>query len=237
VSPFFFFSGKLVENGEEKAVSFQVPRGTPGAELLMDWDTLGMRATGSYTAVFKDCVVPEMFKQAEIPYGGSPAADPFQAAFICWFEPTVASVYAGIAAAATKTARDAVINKSRLPFGEVKHYPGTQYTMAEMVIAVEAMRAFIRRSAQRLGDPDRRGLDDIALALSTKEFVMDQAVRVVDNAIQVVGGGAFFKRSPLERMYRDVRAGKLHPPSHFDSIEAIGKAAFGIERRPTPRFL
>jgi acyl-CoA dehydrogenase len=99
------------------------------------------------------------------------------------------------------------------------------------------MRAFIRRSAQRLGDPQNRTPDDLALALATKTFVMEQAVRVVDQAIQVVGGGAFFKRSPLERMYRDVRAGKLHPPSHYDGLEAIGKAAFGIERRPTPRFL
>jgi alkylation response protein AidB-like acyl-CoA dehydrogenase len=237
VSPFFFFSGKLVENGEAKSVTFQVPRGTPGAELLMDWDTLGMRATGSYTAVFKDCVVPEMFKQGELPYGSPLGTDPFQAAFLCWFEPSVAAVYCGIAAAAKNAARDAVINKTRLPFGEVKHYPGTQYGMAELVIGVEAMRAFIRRSAQRLGDPQNRTPDDLALALATKTFVMEQAVRVVDQAIQVVGGGAFFKRSPLERMYRDVRAGKLHPPSHYDGLEAIGKAAFGIERRPTPRFL
>lgn len=237
VSPMLFFSGLLEENGEKKVLSFQVPKGTPGAQVIEDWDTLGMRATGSYTTVFKDCVVPEMFKTNETPYGGAFGVDAFQAAFLCWFEPTVASVYTGIAAAAMKLAREFVMTRTRLPFGEVKHYPSVQYGMAEMVIGVESAKSFIRRTAQRLGTPDRRGPDDIALAVTTKVFATEQAARAVDTAMQVVGGGAFFKRSPLERMYRDVRAGKIHPPSHYDALEIIGKNALGITERRIPRFL
>ena len=237
VSPFLFFSGYLEEeNGERTVYTFQVPKGTPGATVLDDWDTLGMRATGSFTTVFKDCVVPEMFKQNEIPYGGGVGVDPFQAAFLCWFEPTVASVYTGIAAAALKKTRESVVGKSRLPFGEVQDYPGVQYGIAEMVIGVEAARSFIRRTAQRIGSPERRGPEDIALAVATKTFATDTAARVVDTGMQVVGGGAFFRRNPLERMYRDVRAGKFHPPSHYDALEVVGKTFLGIERRPEPRF-
>jgi alkylation response protein AidB-like acyl-CoA dehydrogenase len=237
VSPMLFFSGWIEEGGEKKVLSFQVPKGTPGAEIIEDWDTLGMRATGSYTTVFKDCVVPELFKTIETPYGGAFGVDAFQASFLCWFEPTVASVYTGIAVAARNVARDTVMKRARLPFGEVKHYPSVQYGMAEITIGIESARAFIRQTAQRLGTPERRSADDIALAIATKVFATEQAARVVDTAMQVVGGGAFFKRSPLERMYRDVRAGKIHPPSHYDALEIVGKSAVGITGRQMPRFL
>ena len=236
ITPFYFYSGVLEENGEKKVLSFQVPKGTSGVEVVKDWDTLGMRATGSYTIVFKDCVVPEMFKANETPYGGSFGADEFAAAFLCWFEPTVASVYVGIAAAARNIAVEAVKGRDRLPFGPVQDYPGTQFAVAEMYIGIEAARAFIRRTAQRLAGPDRRDAQSLALAVSTKVFATDQAAKVVDLAMQTVGGGAFFKRSPLERMYRDVRAGKIHPPSHYDALEIVGKAALGMTERKTPRF-
>ncbi|MGH2610107.1 MAG: acyl-CoA dehydrogenase family protein, partial [Tepidiformaceae bacterium] len=63
------------------------------------------------------------------------------------------------------------------------------------------------------------------------------AVRVVDRAMEVIGGGAYFKRTPLERMYRDVRAGKFHPLPHYDALEVIGKTELGIPDTQNPRFL
>lgn len=44
-----------------------------------------------------------------------------------------------------------------------------------------------------------------------KRHAVLQAKAVVDIALDVVGGPAFFRTSPLERAYRDVRAGLFHP--------------------------
>ena len=52
----------------------------------------------------------------------------------------------------------------------------------------------------------------------------------------MVGGSALYRRLPLERMFRDVRAGPLHPPTNDLAIEALGKAALGIPPDALPRW-
>ncbi|MBI3303702.1 MAG: acyl-CoA/acyl-ACP dehydrogenase [Deltaproteobacteria bacterium] len=42
------------------------------------------------------------------------------------------------------------------------------------------------------------------------------------------GGASYFKRLPLERHYRDVRAGLFHPFDSDETLEFLGKSAFGI---------
>jgi alkylation response protein AidB-like acyl-CoA dehydrogenase len=237
VSPLHFFNAILEENGERKILTFQVPKGTPGANIIEDWDTMGMRATGSFSIEFKDCIVTDAMKAGEIPADRDITEDTFAAPFICWFEPSVSAVYTGIAVSARDFARNYVANRSRLPHGPVKHAPGVQYAIAEMFIGVESARAFYRRSARRLEDPGWRDLNALALATATKLYCTKQAIAVVDQAMEVVGGGSFFKRMPLERMYRDVRAGTYHPPSRFDGLEWIGKAELGIPMTQSPRFI
>jgi alkylation response protein AidB-like acyl-CoA dehydrogenase len=45
-----------------------------------------------------------------------------------------------------------------------------------------------------------------------------------------------FKRHPLERHYRDVRAGTFHPFGNDIAREVIGKAALGIPMADDPRW-
>ncbi len=234
-NPFVAFSGLLEEDGETKVLTFQLPKETAGVTIIPDWDVMGMRGTASYTVEFKDCVAPEAFKMFEIAQDTPIEDQGFP--FLFWFAPTIAATYTGIAAAARDYARNAVATRSRLPHGELRHTPGVQYSVAEMFIGVESARAFVRRSAQRLGDPTWRNPDALALAEATQQFATQSAVKVVDTAVELMGGGAFHKRSPLERMYRDVRAGKFHPIPHWDALETIGKAELGISELQSPRFL
>ncbi|WP_369122432.1 hypothetical protein [Aeromicrobium chenweiae] len=48
---------------------------------------------------------------------------------------------------------------------------------------------------------------------------------IVDTALEVAGGGAFFRSSPLERAYRDVRGGPFHPLPPEATLELIGRRA------------
>jgi alkylation response protein AidB-like acyl-CoA dehydrogenase len=48
---------------------------------------------------------------------------------------------------------------------------------------------------------------------------------VVDTALEVAGGGAFFRGSPLERAYRDVRGGPFHPLTPEATLELLGRRA------------
>ena len=57
---------------------------------------------------------------------------------------------------------------------------------------------------------------------------MENAVQVVDLALRAVGGVSYYKRLPLERYYRDVRAALFHPVGTDQTLELLGKTAFGI---------
>ena len=62
------------------------------------------------------------------------------------------------------------------------------------------------------------------------------AQRVVGRAMDVVGGGAFFRRHELERLYRDVRAGVASTPT-TDAFthEPVAKTVLAIPE-DAPRF-
>ena len=60
-----------------------------------------------------------------------------------------------------------------------------------------------------------------------KRCVVLEAQAVVDLAMQAVGGSSYFKRSPLERAYRDVRAGSFHPPAPDKTLLYAGRLALG----------
>jgi len=55
--------------------------------------------------------------------------------------------------------------------------------------------------------------------------------------VDMVGGAALAKGRPLERYYRDVRAGTMHPVGGFDALEMIGKHAFGLPFDVEPRYV
>jgi len=51
---------------------------------------------------------------------------------------------------------------------------------------------------------------------------------VVDRAFDINGGSGMFKRNELERLYRDVRAGTIHPANSMLVHEIVGKSALGV---------
>ncbi len=57
-----------------------------------------------------------------------------------------------------------------------------------------------------------------------------EAVAVTDIGLQVAGGPAFYRRSPLERAYRDVRGGPFHPTTPEATQADIGEAALTAAR-------
>ncbi|MGE3269774.1 MAG: acyl-CoA dehydrogenase family protein, partial [Chloroflexota bacterium] len=57
---------------------------------------------------------------------------------------------------------------------------------------------------------------------------VEAAKRIVDRAFDVIGGSGISKRNELERIYRDVRAGTIHPANSMLVHEIVGKSALGV---------
>ena len=53
----------------------------------------------------------------------------------------------------------------------------------------------------------------MARAALCTEVVPTAARTVVARAVSIAGGKSFFRRSPLERLARDVQAARFHPPA------------------------
>jgi acyl-CoA dehydrogenase len=72
-------------------------------------------------------------------------------------------------------------------------------------------------------------VDDETLArlMAAKRQVLLDSQDVVDLAMSAIGGLAYYKRSPVERAYRDVRAGKFHPMTPERSLYFAGRLALG----------
>ena len=65
-------------------------------------------------------------------------------------------------------------------------------------------------------------------AVAARMIAIENSVNILDLALRAVGGSSYFKRLPLERLFRDVRAGLYHPFDSDETIEFLGKSAFGI---------
>ena len=75
-----------------------------------------------------------------------------------------------------------------------------------------------------------------AYGATCKYIVSNNNTRVLDLAMDVAGGPGLFRRFGLERLYRDVRAAKQHPPSDMLGLEWIAKHHLGIGLDFQPRW-
>ena len=50
-------------------------------------------------------------------------------------------------------------------------------------------------------------------------------VSATDIALRAAGANALERKLPLERLFRDARAGLMHPPQDEKALELIGRAA------------
>jgi alkylation response protein AidB-like acyl-CoA dehydrogenase len=202
---------------------FIPPRETPGLTFKDDWNTMGMRATESRSAELKDAFVPEDAVVLTRPVSRSGkitrvfAKAPF----------TIGAPYIGIAVAARDFVVDFMRDRPRFPLPHpMSHLPSVYNKVGEMDLLIETARAVMWKAAAEVRSDDSRSWARKAVA--ARMVAVENSVRVVDLALRAVGGASYFKRLPLERYYRDVRAGLYHPFDSDESLEFLGKSAFGL---------
>ena len=231
-----FACSAIYDDPDEGEVSlvFIVPKDTPGMVCQNDWDTMGMRASSSHSWVLENVFVADEAVTRRKPWEW----DIHVRSLISWHGGTFCSVYLGIARAARDFAVEFTKGRTRVPFQYPEsYYPGKQFLAAEMDIGLKAAWAFQTQMAARLSEPQNRDDQTLVDAITMQYFCMHTAVDVVNKAIDMVGGAALARRLPLERYYRDVRAGPIHPIGGHDALEVIGKHAFGIPRDSKPRWV
>ena len=113
------------------------------------------------------------------------------------------TVAMGIAAGALEHALDWV--KTREQFGRpIGEFQGLQWMLADMQVALTASRLMLYTAARSKG-PDGSAFPDPMLAAQAKIFASENAIKIVNDALQMFGARGYGREFPLERMARDVR--------------------------------
>jgi alkylation response protein AidB-like acyl-CoA dehydrogenase len=111
-----------------------------------------------------------------------------------------------------------------------------QHLFAEMEVLLETARAVLHRHAHEMETAalyaDLPVQEGMAKAVLAKYVATNNACAIVDRALHVAGGAGYFRRFPLERMYRDVRAGPIMPYNNLEAHELFGRTSLGIEIAP-----
>jgi alkylation response protein AidB-like acyl-CoA dehydrogenase len=211
------FLARDADTGELLLISAE--RGATGLKIDETWDTTGMRASASHDLVLDNLEVGERAVGARLP-AGEPLRTPALMNVYRWFLPTVASVYLGIAEEASEEAYRAL--------GKGINSAHRNEALTDVMLGEMAAELLIARSVrdQLVAEIDTFPQDPAAAlvkAIAIKEIVVSRSIAAVDKAIEIAGGRAYFRKSPLERLARDVRAGRFHPPSAPISLQIIGQ--------------
>ncbi len=204
---------RLTLKGE--AAVFLVEGDREGLSWENTWqDALSLRASDSHDLTLSDVRVPAQ----NLVIQNATTLRPM------WFPMVLGATYLGVATAARDRLVQFALERVPSALGKpIATLPKVQREIGEMDAALMAARALLFEVAEAW---DQRTFGRVAAA---KQFATRTAAEVTDQAIRVAGAQSLTKGLPLERFFRDTRAGTMSPPSGDTAYEAIGGEALGID--------
>lgn len=218
-----------------KVVHGFLPRNAKGYSIRETWDVMGMRATCSDDTILDGAFIPDKYIVKSVPAGFA-GADFFVLSIFAWALMGFANVYCGLARRALDLTLEQVKGKKSLALTRsMAWHPEVQYHVADMVMELEAIVAQIdavtRDWSNGVQHPDWP-----VKIVAAKYRAVEGAWKIVDRAMDVSGGFGMFKKSELERLFRDARAGRFHPANSALAHEVVGKLALGLNPDESPRW-
>src|ERR1700759_1501330 len=224
------------ELGSRGQASFIVPPGTKGLAQGQKFKKHGVRASHTAEVILDDVRVPgrclvggkekldrRLARVREGGRGGDQAAmRPFEAS-----RPQVAAMAVGVARAAVEFAAEYA--GTRMQFGKpIGSNQGVAFQLADMAAAVDAARLLSWRAAwmARQGKPFTR-----AEGSMSKLVASETAVRVTEQAIQLLGGNGYTREYPVERWHRDAKIFTIFEGTSEIQRMIIGRAVTGLPVR------
>jgi alkylation response protein AidB-like acyl-CoA dehydrogenase len=203
--------------GEEPGV-IVVPGDTSGIEWVETWsDSLSLRASDSHDVYFRDVQVPA---ENLVERGQRDEKTPN-----AWFPMIMAAVYLGSAIASRNSVIQFALERVPTALGKpIATLPKIQRQIGEIDLALQAAQSLLFEvTDQWTGDERSQGLYPRIVA--AKHLAVETANSVTDKALQIAGGTSLTRDLPLERYFRDTRAGLMQPPSGDTALEMIGRGA------------
>jgi alkylation response protein AidB-like acyl-CoA dehydrogenase len=221
---------------QPKIVHAFMPRETKGYRIEETWDVLGMRATRSDDTILEGAVVPDRYVARVVPAGAG-GIDPFVLGLFSWALLGFGNIYYALACRALDLTVETVKSKRSIGLSRsMAYHAEVQHRVAEMGLALEGIEPHLERVAADWSGGVNHGAMWPAKIFAAKYHAVEDAWKVVDQALDVAGGFGIFRRGALERLFRDARLGRIHPANSMLTHEIMAKTLLGISPDETPRW-
>ena len=192
--------------------AFAVDAGTPGLEVAERIDVIAPHPLAALRLT--SCRVPND-RLIGTPGEGFRVA----MATLDVFRTTVGAAALGFARRALDETLDRVSTR-RLFGGTMAEMPVTRATLAEMALGIESSALLVYRAAWTRDVVADRVTREAALA---KLHATEAAQRVIDSAVQLHGGHGVVSGSPVETLYREIRALRIYEGASEVQREIIAR--------------
>src|SRR5579859_7064298 len=222
--------------GSRGQASFIVPPGTAGLSMGQKFRKHGIRASHTAEVVLSEVRVPGSLvlggrarleeRLARVREGGSAGEQAAMKTFEA-SRPGVAAMAVGIARAAVEYATE--YSRTRVQFGRpIGQNQGVAFMLADMAASVDAARLLVWRAAwmARQGKAFSR-----AEGSMSKLVAGETAVRVTEQAIQILGGNGYTRDFPVERWHRDAKIFTIFEGTSEIQRMLIGRDVTGLDVR------
>lgn len=228
------------QEGEPMPVVALVP--TTELEIIDDWDTAGLRGTGSVSSRAKDLFVPAERVQPVIPLLQGQAASQLNADAAMYRTPMVLTIAAAASGTPLGLARAALTAfRERIPgrgiayttYSRQAEAPLTHLQLALATMKIDEAGFHASRAANAVDTKATSGE-----AWTTEERVrvrMDAAMtaqlakEAIDTLATASGGSSLYSHVPIQRIWRDIQAanlqGMIHPNTN---LELYGRILCGL---------
>lgn len=215
VLDFFIVSASMDDGG---VGNFLVPRNSTGLTIEETWDSIALRGTGSHDLVLNNVEIEKKYLVERIVPGKKQANG--------WLL-HIPACYLGIANAARTYAVNFAKHYSPSSVtGPICELPNVQQKIGEMELLLLQSRHFLYSVSKQwdlASDLDRATMQPVLSAV--KYSVTNSAIAIVDIAMRIVGAKSLSLKNPLQRYYRDVRAGLHNPPMDDMTLGLLAKEA------------
>lgn len=198
---------------------YLVQGSTPGIETGDAWNGLGLRGNASAPMTF-DVVVDDSMMLGDVGKG----LDLMLGVVLPWFQLGQGAVSLGVAEAAMSAAVAHVTGARLEHLGQtLADLPTVRARIGRAQTEVDTVAGFLADVARRMGEEDPQ-----VPILSAKASANEMAMHVTSEAMQACGGAAMSTALPIERWFRDARAGSVMAPTTDVLYELTGRALAGM---------
>lgn len=197
-------------------LQFALPVSAKGVKIQDNWRTIGMRGTGSHDIVLEDVFVPDAAIGLRRQSG---KWDPFMHVVVMVVMPIVNAVYVGVAEAARAIALEMAHRR--------RDEELVQAIAGEMDNEVTSAQLALWRMID-LGMTATPSPQTTVETLGCRAILGRSVRAALDKAMELAGGGSFFRAARLERLFRDAQGVRFHPLQDKPQAVVAGRFALGL---------